>query len=787
MTGVTAETRRALPAELTSFVGRRHELEAIRGMLSASRLLTLTGVGGVGKTRLALRTAAEVRRAFPDGVWFVELAALQDPQLLPHTVANALDLRHVSETPAADLADHLEDKRLLVVLDNCEHLTDACAVLLTKLLAAAPDLRVLATSRHVLGVEGEQILPVPPLSTPTDAAVPAGDASHYESVALLTERARAVDPDFQVTGENRDTVLELCRRLDGLPLAIELAAVWLRVLSPGQVLERLEDRFHLLTLGHRGSPARQQALDNAVAWSFDLCSPAEQLLWARLSVFSGGFDLEAAEEVCSGEGLAREEVLPLLAGLVGKSIVIREDAEHVTSWYRMLETIRQYGADRLASQAQAHALGLRHREHYRELAHRFAAEFFTAHQGDWFVRLRREHGNLRAALDFCLTQPGEAVAALDIAAPIWPWWHAGYLQEGYRYLLRALDLATEPTHSRAYGLFATANLAIHLSEFARALALLAESGELADRFGDQLLSARVKQCQGHALLHSGDPAAAVPLLEAGRHDARRLGDPREECRALLLLAVATMFLDDPRAHALAKESLRLAEQHQALASKGWALWGLGLAHWRAGEYPQATQSLREGIGLFRSMRNLNGVSFCVQALSWCAVSSSPDPHAAHLLGAAQAVWASIGGNVSQDLYRQLDQRSEQRLRSAMGDEPFEAAFAEGAAYPLDQALALALGQAPGQALGQALGQPTSDPRAPSPSASQPRTTIPGGLTRREWEVAELLTEGLSNKHIAARLVISQRTAETHVENILTKLGFSSRAQASSWVIEQRGH
>jgi DNA-binding CsgD family transcriptional regulator len=603
----------------------------------------------------------------------------------------------------------------------------------------------------------------------------AGDASHYESVALLMDRARAVDPDFQITAANRDTVIELCRQLDGLPLAIELAAVWLRILSPAQILERLRDRFHLLTMGHRGSPARQQALDAAVAWSFDLCSAAEQLMWARLSVFSGGFDLEAAEEVCSGDGITRDEVLPMLAGLVGKSIVLREDAEHVTSWYRMLETIRQYGAQRLASSTQARSLQLRHRDHYRDLAHRFAAEFFTSHQADWFVRLRREHGNVRAALDFCLNEPGEAAAALDIAAPIWNWWFTAYLQEGYRYLLRALQLATEPTHSRAHGLFATANLAIHLSEFDRALTLLAESGELAERFGDQLLSARVKQCQGHALLHSGDPAAAVSLLEQARHAAQRLGDPREECRSLLLLAVATTFLGDPRDHALAREALGLAQKHGALASKGWALWGLGLAHWRAGEYQQATRSLREGIRLFLNMQNLNGVSFCLQALSWCAEASSPHQHAAHLLGAAEAVWRSIGGNVSQELYRQFDQRSEQRLRSSMGDQRFEAAFAEGASYSLDQALALALDDA------------TSDARASSPSVSEARITIPGGLTRREWEVAELLAEGMSNKDIAARLVISQRTAETHVENILTKLGFSSRAHASSWVIEQRGH
>src|SRR5687768_4281619 len=246
----TPSGRGVLPAELTSFVGRRRELAETRKLLATSRMLTLTGVGGVGKTRLALRMAAEVRRTFPDGVWFVELAALHDPQLLPNTVANTLELRQVSADPAGDLAAYLEEKRLLVVLDNCEHLTDACAVLASKLLASAPGLRILATSRHVLGVEGEQILSVPPLATPDPGQqVLAGDATHYDSVTLFLERATAVAPDFAITEANREAVVELCRRLDGIPLAIELAAVWLRILSPAQILDRLEDRFRLLASG----------------------------------------------------------------------------------------------------------------------------------------------------------------------------------------------------------------------------------------------------------------------------------------------------------------------------------------------------------------------------------------------------------------------------------------------------------------------------------------------------------------------------------------------------------
>ncbi len=392
----TAPDRGALPAELTSFVGRRREVALTRRLLSRSRLLTLTGVGGVGKTRLALRMAAEVRRTFPDGVWFVELAALHDPQLVPHSMASALELRQVSAEPTADLAQYLERKQLLVVLDNCEHLSQAVAVMVSKLLAAAPGLRVLATSRHVLGVEGEQILAVPPLSTPSEETrVEAGDATHYESVALFLERATAVAPDFAIVDGNRAAVTELCRRLDGIPLAIELAAVWLRILSPAQMVDRLEDRFRLLTTVRPAAPARQQALDAAIAWSFELCSSAEQLLWSRLSVFAGGFDLEAAEEVCSGDGIARDEVLGLLANLVNKSIMTRQQtSDHTAAWYQMLETIRQYGAARLPGPESVHELRTRHRDHYRSMAGRYAAEGFGPEQANWIIRLRREHGNV---------------------------------------------------------------------------------------------------------------------------------------------------------------------------------------------------------------------------------------------------------------------------------------------------------------------------------------------------------------------------------------------------------
>ena len=689
--------RGALPAELTSFVGRRHELQETRRLLANSRVLTLTGVGGVGKTRLALRMAAEVRRTFPDGVWFVELASLNDPQLVPHTVATALELRQVSAEPAADLAAYLEPQQLLVVLDNCEHLTDACAVLVSKLLAAAPGLRVLATSRHALDVEGEQILAVPPLSTP-DSAILAGDATHYESVMLFLERAGAVSPGFVITDDNRPVVVELCRKLDGIPLAIELAAVWLRTLSPEQILDRLEDRFRLLTRGRPAAPARQQALDAAVGWSHDLCSPTEQLMWARLSVFAGGFDLEAAEDVCSGHEIDPDEVLNLVASLVNKSIIVRRQiTENSTAWYYMLETIRQYGAERLTTADQVHGLRMRHRDHYRTLAASFAAEGFGPDQAHWFLRLRRESANIRAALEFCLEDPGEAAAAYDIAAPMWNFWFAGFLREGYRYLTRALELTTEQTASRAYALWAASYLAMFATDFDRNASMLAECDEIAAGLDDPLLLARIKECRGQATLYQGDIPGAIELLEQARREFQALADPLGEFDTLILLTACTFFLGDPRADEFSRLALALAEDHGAQSSTAYALWAVGIAKWRAGDFDRATASLRRSVRLFLPLHDLTGISFGVQALSWCASFAEPGERAARLLGAAQAVWRTSGAKVDETTaYSVFDQRSTDALREAAGSGVFESttfeqAFAEGASYSFDQAVSLALG------------------------------------------------------------------------------------------------
>src|SRR5260370_148012 len=391
-----------LPADLTSFVARRPEAAQIRQLLSTSRLVTLVGVGGVGKTRLGVHAARDVQRAFPDGVFLVALAALTDPALLPHTVIDALAIpEQSSRAPMNILADYLRHRQILLIFDNCEHLLESAAELAAALLRSASGLRVLATSRQGLRVPGEHIMPVPTLPVPApDVPLVPGFAAQYAALALFAERAAAVVPGFAITAENEAAVVRLCQRLEGIPLAIELAAVRLRVLPVADLATRLDRRFQLLTEGNRTAPERHQTLRAAIDWSFDLCTPAEQLLWARTSVFGASFDLEAAEAICTDATLPPQPILHTLTGLTDKSISIREEhAGHVR--FRMLETIREYGQARLRESGTESALKQRHRDWYLKRVEEASAQWFGPQQEGWSTRLLLEHATLRMALRFC--------------------------------------------------------------------------------------------------------------------------------------------------------------------------------------------------------------------------------------------------------------------------------------------------------------------------------------------------------------------------------------------------
>ncbi|HEV8562040.1 MAG TPA: LuxR C-terminal-related transcriptional regulator [Actinophytocola sp.] len=750
-----------LPAELTSFVGRRREMVAAKRLLSAARLVTLTGMGGVGKTRLALRVAGGVRRSFSDGVWFVPLADLVDPPLLPNTVATALGLRTTAD-PAAGLAEYLEDKQLLLVLDNCEHLVNECAALVAKLLAAAGRVRVLATSRQALHAEGEHILHIEPLPVPRDDDA---GASPFDAVTLFAERAVAVQPGFELTPDNRTAVVRICQRLEGIPLAIELAAVRLRVLSAEQLLRRLDDRFGLLISGPRTAQHRQQTLRATIDWSFGLCAPEEQRSWVQLSVFPGGFDLDAAKHVCeSGDA----EMLDVITGLVDKSVLTRQDGTFGGhAWYRMLETVREYAEAKLAGEGGEHDVRARQVEHYVGLARRYRNEGFGPRQLEWIARLRREHANLRSVLEYCLSAPERASKALDIAWALWNFWYGGGLVlEGYRYLRRGLELSGEPTMVRARALYAASFLAIQIGEADSARRMLAEHRALAEEFDDELLRAGNAECSGMATFFAGDLSGGAELLERALTGYRVAGDPLLVFDALILLAAVRLFLDDPRGTATAKEALALTERYEARWSRGYALWAVAVHQWRAGEGAAASVLLREAIALRLADRTL--LAFLLGALAWCASSGGDHQRAARLLGAANAVWRLSGARVGEmSPYQGFDEHCAARARAAIGAEMFDAAFASGAGFGLDEAIGYAL-----------------DEKSAKARVRRSRPGERGGLTRREREVAEFLARGMSNKEIAATLVIATRTVESHVENILAKLGFTSRTQVASWMAAQ---
>ncbi|NIH84175.1 ATP-binding protein [Amycolatopsis granulosa] len=755
-----------LPSELTSFVGRRRELAETRRLLASARLVTLTGASGVGKTRLALRAAADVRRAFPDGVWFVPLAELRDPALLAYTIATTLGLTDQAGAQVAGLAEFLEDQRVLLVLDNCEHVLDACAVLVAKLLSATSSVRVLATSRQLLRADGEQVLVVPPLPVPS-----AGEPA-VEAVTLFAERAAAVVPGFTVDSSNRDTVVRICRRLDGIPLALELAAVRLRVLSLGQLLERLDDRFRLLTGGSRSAPGRQQTLEAAIAWSFDLCTGAEQAVWEAVSVFAGGFDLEAAEAVCAAAGIDAGEVLDLVAGMVDKSILARLDGTFGRSArYGMLETLREFGDVKLVASGREEAVRGAQVDYVVRLTRRYRDENFGPHQLEWVERMRREQPNVRVALEHCMSGgPEGACRAAEITGPLWDYWFAGgYVREGYRWLRASLardagcDLLV---HARAVQ--GAAFAAIQIGDEEPARAMLAELRELAEALDDDGLRAGWAQCAGAGTFYLGDLVGGRQLLEQALAGFRRTGDLAQVCNTLILLAAVLFYLDEPAGLPVAEEALALCETHQADWSKAYALWAVAIHTWRHGDHRRASALLREAIGM--RLTDRTQLALNLSALAWCAGAGGEHERAAGLLGAASAIWRLSGAAVSETRpHQQFEQECEARAREALGDDAYHAAFAATSGGGVDEAIAYALAE---------------KPAGPRP-ARRSRESSPGGLTRREREIAELVADGLSNKQIAARLVIAQRTAETHVENILTKLGFTSRAQIAAWLTEQR--
>jgi predicted ATPase len=429
-----------LPTHLTSFVGRGQEVSEARRLLARARLLTLTGAGGVGKTRLALQVATEVVGDYPGGAWFVDLAPLHDAAFVPTAIASVLAAKEEPARPLIEtLVDVLGGQSVLLLLDNCEHLVAACAELADRLLHACPGLRVLATSREALHIAGETTWRVPSLLLPEASLSSPEQVQASPAVHLFVERAAAVQPRFRLDEHNAGAVAAICRRLDGIPLAIELAAARSSVLSPEQIAARLVDRFAVLVTGSRTAPARQQTLRATIQWSYDLLTPAERRLLERLAVFAGGWTLEAAEAVCASDEIAPEATLDLLSGLVGKSLVQAEPQANGTIRYRLLETVRQYAEGKLADSGEAAALRVRHRDYHLALAGDAVDGLSGPDQVEWLERLEAEHDNLRAALAWCQADPNGADQEERLAGALGRFWRdRGYNREGFAWLMHAV-------------------------------------------------------------------------------------------------------------------------------------------------------------------------------------------------------------------------------------------------------------------------------------------------------------------------------------------------------------
>ncbi|NVI91843.1 LuxR C-terminal-related transcriptional regulator [Actinomadura sp. BRA 177] len=755
-----------LPAELTSFIGRKAELEQVRRLVDGHRLVTLTGPGGVGKSRLAVRIADLARDAFDDGVVFVGLSGLTEPSLLAQTICDAVGVAdRGGESATACLADHLADLRLLLVLDTCEHLVDGCAMLAEALLRAAPGLRVLATSRQPLDVVGEYTFPVAPLDRPGSGRP---DGEECDSVRLFAERAAATVQGWTLTGDDRDVVIRLCDRLDGIPLAIELAAVQLRTFSLDQMLGRLGTRLFQVR-GRRTGLQRHQTLRATVDWSHELCSADERLLWARLSVFATDFDLDAAEQVCSGGGLAAEQIVEVLTGLLEKSIVQRADRGGRVR-YRMLDTLREYGAERLAALGAGEEIRLPERcfDWYAGLLRRARLELSTAAQVRWLDWFGCERANIRALLGRVLPVADEETIREAMGALGRFWALNGILGESRHWMDRLLE--SRDTTGPGWSDFLTiAALTMTLQNN------LDVSGELLERAlaqaraeDDQDGVAAALAGQGVAALFAGDFDRSLQLLGTA---GELYGETGYDDLFILLTEVfrglAHLFKNDlPAAIAHAGQAVRTGEERGELWARSYGMLVCGLALWLAGDLDESMLRLREALRIKRDLDDGLGLTLGLEGVAGCLCSRGEFVRAAMLLGASdrmrettQTAWFGPHHTVLRDIH--IDQAV-----NALGQERYRAAFEEGQRLP------------PAHAIDDALGVAALDASASEPAGDA------HPLTERELQVAALVAEGLSNRDIAERLTIAKRTADSHIEHILTKLGYSSRAQIAAWITAQ---
>ncbi|WP_051471265.1 LuxR C-terminal-related transcriptional regulator [Patulibacter minatonensis] len=752
-----------LPAEVTSLVGRREQLQEIRRLLGTTRLVTLTGGGGIGKTRLAVAVAARLRRSHGDDVRLVELAALRDPTLLAQTIVDQLGLGHHDGSLRSHreiLEEHLGARDSLLVLDNCEHLLPACAELVRHLLRAAPGLRVLCTSRQALGLDGEHLLVVPPLGL-GDTDAPA--------VALFAERAAAVVPGFTADGPTTVAIGRICRHLDGVPLAIELAATQLRLLSVDDLERRLADRMFLLTATGRHGPERHRSLQAAMDWSRELCSPLERRVWARASVFAGGFDLAAAEAVLHGVDPAA--VFEAVGGLVDKSILRREEHDGRVR-FRMLEPIAEAGFAQLDVDEREDARR-RHLAWCVGLAGGLTAEWAGPAQEDWYRRIRLEHANLRSALEFAIGDGRDPRAAQVLTGRPWFLWAILSLTEHRLWLTRALALDASPTPERARALGTFGLVTTMQGDRDAAREPLAEAERIGRELGDPLAVAWAVHGRGLTAFFSGEFGPARELLLAARSAYEEHGAPPDQVGALDVHLGLLGVFDTDFAWAQAQFE-RVALRSEGCGERwllAYATAGLAFGDLAREELDRAGERALAGLRAISGFHDAIGVSLTLDLLAWVEAGRGDSGRAAVLFGAASGSWRSFGEQLyGSDHWIAERERFEGRVRSDLGASAFGEAFDRGVAMPRDRTLALAL---------------RTNEAASADGTGRAGDGAGVALTAREADVAELVAEGLTNRDIAERLGVSRRTVDGHVSNALRKLGFERRALLAVWASRSR--
>ena len=788
-----AARRWQLPADVSGFVGRSGELARLTGLLGGARLVTVAGPGGVGKTRLALRAASDASQA--GGSCLVELSGLTDPELLPDTVALRLGLQRADASRLEAVIGELRGRRLLLILDTCEHLTDACARFAATVLRDTSDIKILATSRQPLHVPGEQVLRLGPLPVPGSAADAAGGTGAGDAVELFAQRAAAAVSGFTLTEADLPHVISLCRRLDGIPLAIELAAVRVRALPIAELAARIEAGLAVGTGTRRGTISRHQTLHAAIGWSYGLCTEAEKAAWRRLSVFAGSFDPALASDVVAGADVPPGRAGAVISGLVDKSVALAAGGGR----YRLLDSVREYGAARLAQAGELSACRERYLARYQSLAREFSHRLVADGQQDRLRQLRAEHENIRGALEYGLkpasprteadaatgdatapdttvpdTTGGRLRAAARFAASLYPYWiMSGSIREGMRWQDKTLDRFAEPSPERASALANRALLGIAVG-VPDAVSQANEALAVAARVGDERTLARGYLALQMALTTTGRYPEALEAAKQARWRLEALG--AEHALRTLDMQLALTYVHTRNFDAAIEHAQRLLRglrpSERWLRGNAHALSALAY-YQQPGRRDEcvtaATAALRETL----EIGYLVGEAYSLEVFAWLAADAGRCQRAAWLLGAAQALWERTGGRLSGSaVLNGYHLRSASTAASTLGTARYAELHAAGATRPLAQVAALAIGGA------DVLPEPP-DPRSTGEETDGWRGSEV--LTTRERQIAALVARGLSNREIAERLVISKRTVDAHVNHIFAKLRLSSRVQLTIWL------